>query len=499
MFSLSKSVSIGLAIILISIFVIHIGYEYEYELGEDDLTETFFKTEYNDENKKESTDREEEKYISYLPHSGLHNQRIALVNSILLAKALQRTLIVPELNLGTATYWRPSTLLPYRLDECGEEYYEEDDHLRQLKENNKAYWKSACFDYRHYLPMEVNTIFNMEAIAKKFDIKVIQRKDMKLDYYHRYWAIPQDESNKTLVNQIHDPDRYAYQIVDTYDNHSKKKFTKFLTQYTFNTLNQMKEKFLLFNSLFGSTRLILNNPHWHQMYQEIKEAMIVQHPWCLNTSQIITDRLGGEGNYMGVHIRMGDGIFKKMMDETMEKVRKQLIQQQQKIIAQHDNNTTTTKETPYHLDLNETIIQKINQLKAHPTERLKYCLHLQKLNYIHHQFSLIYMTTDAHSPQQTLSHLYDEFLCLFALDDFKDIVHDTLKLTPPLIDHQHVDDPIIHTTNGSIFLPLIDAEVASHASYFIPTLKSTFSAYITQRNLSIRKSFTSSTSSASAL
>lgn len=40
------------------------------------------------------------KYLSYFTHSGLHNQRIALENALVLAKALNRTLLVPFLRLG---------------------------------------------------------------------------------------------------------------------------------------------------------------------------------------------------------------------------------------------------------------------------------------------------------------------------------------------------------------------------------------------------------------
>src|ERR1043166_460385 len=43
---------------------------------------------------------ESEKFITYLAHSGLHNQRIALENAAFLAWKLNRTLILPPLMLG---------------------------------------------------------------------------------------------------------------------------------------------------------------------------------------------------------------------------------------------------------------------------------------------------------------------------------------------------------------------------------------------------------------
>ena len=40
------------------------------------------------------------KYLSYLPHSGFHNQRIAFENALVMARILNRTLLVPPVRLG---------------------------------------------------------------------------------------------------------------------------------------------------------------------------------------------------------------------------------------------------------------------------------------------------------------------------------------------------------------------------------------------------------------
>ena len=42
-----------------------------------------------------------EKFLSYLPHSGFHNQRIELENALLLAAYLNRTLLVPPVYLAS--------------------------------------------------------------------------------------------------------------------------------------------------------------------------------------------------------------------------------------------------------------------------------------------------------------------------------------------------------------------------------------------------------------
>lgn len=50
--------------------------------------------------------RQEERYLSYLPHSGLHNQRIALINALTLGHMLNRTVVVPYVRLGEPLPWK---------------------------------------------------------------------------------------------------------------------------------------------------------------------------------------------------------------------------------------------------------------------------------------------------------------------------------------------------------------------------------------------------------
>lgn len=45
------------------------------------------------------------KYLTYLPHSGFHNQRIEMENALLLSYILNRTLLLPKANLGNSIPW----------------------------------------------------------------------------------------------------------------------------------------------------------------------------------------------------------------------------------------------------------------------------------------------------------------------------------------------------------------------------------------------------------
>ncbi|KAF9150166.1 hypothetical protein BG015_008023, partial [Linnemannia schmuckeri] len=55
------------------------------------------------------------KYLTFLPHSGFHNQRTELENALLLARLLNRTLIMPKVYLGPPMPWLTFNLLHSRL------------------------------------------------------------------------------------------------------------------------------------------------------------------------------------------------------------------------------------------------------------------------------------------------------------------------------------------------------------------------------------------------
>ena len=86
----------------------------------------------------------DEKLLSYLPHSGFHNQRIALENALVLARLLNRTLFVPPIRFGRrAITYRNFTVLQRALDA---------NYTAQISENatnqgNKAAAQGALLDF----------------------------------------------------------------------------------------------------------------------------------------------------------------------------------------------------------------------------------------------------------------------------------------------------------------------------------------------------------------
>ncbi|KAG0280645.1 hypothetical protein BGZ96_001473 [Linnemannia gamsii] len=83
------------------------------ELTEDEGQDRFNK--FEDEEERRINQDPTTKYLTFLPHSGFHNQRTELENALLLARLLNRTLIMPKVYLGPPMPWLSFPLLHSRL------------------------------------------------------------------------------------------------------------------------------------------------------------------------------------------------------------------------------------------------------------------------------------------------------------------------------------------------------------------------------------------------
>jgi hypothetical protein len=378
---------------------------------------------------------DEERYITYLPHSGLHNQRIALINAMLLSKALNRTLLMPEINIGKAIVWRPFSSLSQQLDKC-------------ILDNSLLECENQ---YRNYKPMPIEDIFDISA-AKKLGIKTEQRMDMRKNYVQRHYKNRNpfyqnhyffNLHHKQLIYKIHDPDRYAYRIHDintttAEDDSDNQKYTSHIQ---IDLLRERKENYIEFGSLFSNSRLALHQPDFIWAKEYLHREIGTDHPLVNKYSQQVIDRLGGKNQFISVHIRQGDGFFKKIAADTMREIETMLKKTTMMI---HNNHT-----------LNDTLAFKLALSKE--KNRLQGCLALRDKHIP--ELSVIFMATDAEHPRHQMKSLFDRYPCTFTLLDFPDIIHKDVDL----------------------FFPMMDAEIASRASVFIGTPRSTYSSYVKYR------------------
>ncbi|KAI8644067.1 hypothetical protein BD408DRAFT_318148, partial [Parasitella parasitica] len=331
------------------------------------------------------------RYMTYLPHSGLHNQRISLINALVIAHALNRTLLMPELNIGQATFWADSQLLAKQLELCVA-------YIRQNKKEPAR--RLRCQLYSKYRALPVESIFGLSS-AHALDIHTEQRSDMSRDYIPRHASAFQLNDS---VYTVPDLFRYSYQLCDydpsLYESQGEMN-DKYLKRIRLDELKSRPETYLEFGSLFGTSRLQLHEPELIWLREHLHRTTGINHPEVNFSSKAVIEALGE--NYTSVHLRQGNGIFQEMAHET---------------IAQVESRTVSVQE------------------------RLKECRSAQKQLQQDSELEMIYLATDASNPQHDFSQLFDRYPCIFTLGDFynakvllQDKKKDSFKhLLPPMID-----------------------------------------------------------------
>jgi hypothetical protein len=399
----------------------------------------------------------EEKFITFLPHSGLHNQRIGLINAMVLAKALNRTLLLPEINIGQAVFWKPSPLAEFRLSECP---------TIQQRRNPR------CKDFRKYVPASVESIFDLSALHSA-GVRTLQRSSMSQSYFEDVWSASEQD-----VYRVEDDVRYSYRIYDSKDNHDD--IRSFSYRIDIEDLRQRDEKFIMFGSLHYTLRLALQDPGLIWLAEHLREQTSISHPIVVRQALSVIPLLGGPDNFVGVHLRQGDGFFRFLMDETVNTLRATLAQpslNKEEIESQIQSGQLASM-VPLTLE-DEHKLALLKQID-NTNDLLNQCVAWHNKDN-HPRLRLIFMATDTRQPRTTLKGLFDEFPCIFTLSDFPEVIESTLTMSPMLTGNKMIDDEMMQLKISSLLFPMIDAEIASHGSSFIGTRKSTFSQYINHR------------------
>ncbi|GAN02550.1 conserved hypothetical protein [Mucor ambiguus] len=413
----------------------------------------------------ENVGEKEEKYITFLPHSGLHNQRIGLINAMVLAKALDRTLILPDINIGSAVWWRATPTAEFRLAECS-----------SIKQRSNP----TCKDFTKYVPVSVETVFDLSAIHAA-GVRTIQRSSMSTRYFEESLGASEQD-----IYRLDDNARYSYRIYDSKDNQDD--IRTFRYRVDMEDLRQREEKVMLFGSLHYTLRLALQDPYLLWLAQHLREEISIAHPIVVRQALSVIPLLGGPENFVGVHLRQGDGFFKALQDETLNTLRATLeqanldqAQLEQIKLQQEPLQPVNTPLSPMDQERID-VLKEIDSRSLDKTDLLNQCIAWHSTDN-HPRLRLIYMATDTRQPRTTLKALYDEFPCIFTLSDFPQVIESTLTMSPMLTGNQDIDNEmtLLDAKIAPLLFPMIDAEIASHGSLFIGTRKSTFSQYINHR------------------
>lgn len=295
------------------------------------------------------------KYLGYVPHSGLNNQRSALENGWHIAHLLNRTLLVPpmwlgppdsppsyrkmqsrwnrftnlhasEFNLtGHSTDARPdfdrlksSAALHTRADvdeEDGQEPACHNSHSYECRRAEDEHVASWNWFAGHQGELEASkSRWNMSEAAIQ-DLVGGNASDVVSPAPSSTSAPPDILSQFVLEDQQH----YAFHYVSNLSaaNVTSPRLGKddrYQLDVSLERLRELPHKVLLTGSLFGNSRV--------RAAKDARRTVIFGEPTTLQTADAIASTLG---NYVGVHARVGDGGFFYSAIENMEDLWRRVV------------------------------------------------------------------------------------------------------------------------------------------------------------------------------
>ncbi|KAG5638801.1 hypothetical protein H0H81_010030 [Sphagnurus paluster] len=400
----------------------------------------------------------DELFIAYLPHSGFHNQRIAFENALVLARLLNRTLLVPLVHLGNKPIpYAPFNILYQELTLCNKDGL---NHCSRIASQTPV--PLECIDYINHTHIPWSWLVDLDHLHGEH--RLLQTWNMTEAWVQEYLNI-----SKTDILYLKDNNPYHYRFLDSRTDISPSTH-KFLESIYIPDLQLSTKRLLHIGTLFGSSRLRLKNYSNIAIRGHVRDVMGFSNPSLLNAAKMITDSLGPF--YLGVHLRLRDGDFKKnavtnvrniwwhlmhqslnyTWEETIFLERSFLGQSPEKpeIVIQCQSQSMNTEAWPY----SPPNIKCRGRLHSDPQ--------LIRLN------MPIFISTDVRANNPLLVRFQRTFPCLFYLSDFPTI-------TAQLDDWYNPMDGI---KMAPFMLPFLDALVVGHSWKAVGTENSTFSRFI---------------------
>lgn len=397
-----------------------------------------------------------EKYMTYLPHSGFHNQRIALENAIVLSTLLNRTLIMPPIRLGKKPirYVKYESLTTFFALAGKEGLY----HCTAIPVH--AALPAECFDYFDYTHLSWDWLVNITQYTGS------PPRILELDpstVWSRFWL----EFNDTNSMMLRDGSPYHYRFYDTPFNVSVAGPGKYKEQIDiFGIASSSKRfRFLHIGTLFGSSRLALTDPQNLAMRTAIRRNMIFSNPILESVAYDIREAIGF--HYFGAHIRFSDGQFEKNSASNVHDIWWKLIRTCYGYSHSDSLDLERIFWPPARAFANATRVGYADFSVVRPPSSCRQPAHdhpqLASLN------RPLYISTDVENPREepSLSVFLRTFPCVLFISDFQAALE-------PLNEIKNDDGLRL----ARFVLPFLDAMIVGHASAIITTEGSTFSRYV---------------------
>ena len=436
-----------------------------------------------------------EKFLSYLPHSGFHNQRIALENALILARLLNRTLLVPPVRLGRVAIPYSNFNVLRQLQDANYVAYLCQLSGNAVKANNTAAVQPALLDFPDlperctqegkrgpvtftYLPWGWITDFD--------SIRQLQPTIQTLGRAY-FWAPSHLGPHSDDVLVIPDTSMYQYRFVDGVapspsSNPRSSIKTPYSEDIALASLVDNPAKLIQVGSLFGSHRLELSDPANKAVRKQIRRHMSLKHPLLQKLATDIAMKISGSG-FLAAHFRCSDSHFLETAKENSRMIWWKLVHGILGVSVgrtlQLELNSSIAGDSSLPLQFTRYISPSTSPAGLpfdHSTPTVgvgltKTCngeLHTDPE--LEHLNTPLFIATDSKDPptDERLSMFHRTFPCVFFLGDFPQEVKQVAAIR----------DPISGMEIGDMLVPFLDAMVVARAARVVGTPRSTFSWYV---------------------
>lgn len=405
------------------------------------------------------------RFITYLPHSGFNNQRIALENAMLLAYVLNCTLVAPPVRLGRPLPYRPFDVLESQLTQAGEpkplECSQTTAGIPALPE---------CTEHDSFMVMPWSELVHFEAVRDSLglDILFMYGTRTPAEFLRQTMDIPNED-----ITFLKDKELYQYRIQDSDLNLDE---SRYRTAWSVDSLREHLDssRAIHFGTLFGSGRLKVRGSDRTAARAKIRAGMVISNRAVLDVASAVRakfagsestpeDEVGeGEKGYLAVHVRVGDRKFKgsaRMNGRLIwwELVRMLGLPEKVGIELEHKFLRLRKKNArkPVPPELKNGLEPWLNQ-----TSRVTWTgcrsATLHTGPYASQLNAPLFIASDAPNPRthSALAIFFATFPCAYVLSDFPEELQSLVKLQDP---------------PGRFLIPLVDAVIAGQATRVLGT------------------------------
>src|SRR6266702_846759 len=244
-----------------------------------------------------------ERYLAYLPHSGFHNQRIALENALVLARILNRTLLVPPAHLGSNVFsYHKFDELNRLLVHSGKQ------GLLHCSEVPSHVSPPECWDYYDHTHVSWDWLVDLSSVAVEQPL-----------FHHELFTYPWLENPPLDANtlRLRDQTAYDFRFVDYTPAPDAPPHPRYRIAYPIATLAASDAQLIQLGTLFGSARLHLSERGHRAARTAIRESMAFANPYLRRASLAAAHALGGPNAFLAAHVRLANGPFLMVQAQTV--------------------------------------------------------------------------------------------------------------------------------------------------------------------------------------